>query len=155
MTEQAMSQVAQEVELRPIIADVFATLVGGNVEFDLEWRRENDPNGKKGPIDVPNGESDTRIHFHLRDSTGLNLNFVATKEDAMWVSLVGCPPQQAGNGGQISYDSVSNQLLKVRDANSGDPCTLYYMLRFTGDPAGNGPVFEYDPTIRNGGGGGT
>ena len=159
MTEQLLSMRAGEVQVRPIIADVSAKLVGDKVEFDLEWRKEGDPGGKASPIDVAKGDPPTPIHFHLRDDTRLKLKFKADAEDAMWVNTTGCPPAGAGNGGQISFTSSSNNLLKVTDANSGDECTLYYMLRFDGDPhvdpdGKQHPPYEFDPIIRNGGGGG-
>lgn len=159
MTEQLSSLAMQEVQVRPIIADVSATMVGGRVEFDLEWRKEGDPSGKKGAIEIGQGDSATPIHFHLRDGTNLNLGFKSDADQAMWVNTTGCPPAEAGNGGQISFGSSSKNLLKVTDANSGDECELFYMLRFDGDPhvdpdGKQHPPFEFDPIIRNGGGGG-
>lgn len=143
---------------RPVIADVTASQVGGRIQFDLTWRKEGDPNGKKGPIVIEKGAPETPIHFHLHDDTGLKLSFKPEATEAMWVNTSGCPPQGPGNGGgQISFDSSSNRLLKVSDGNSGAACTLYYMLRFDGDrhvdPDGKSyPPYEYDPEIRNGGG---
>lgn len=153
MTEQTFASREQEAKVPTVNADVIATKVGDKVEFDLEWRKEGDPSSKKGPINIPERDPPTSINFHLRDETRLNLRFKSPATEAMWVDLNGCPPQQPGNGGQISFNSTSPKLLRVTDANSGDPCTLYYMLRFDGDPAANGPPFEYDPEIRNGGGG--
>lgn len=155
MTEQISSLVMQEVQVRPIIADVTAKMVDDKVEFDLEWRKEGDPNGTKAPIDVGKGEPATPIHFHLRDQTGLKLGFMSDPKQAMWVATTGCPPPGEGDGGQIGFVSSSKNLLKVTDANSGAECTLYYMLRFDGDSDGsNRAPYEFDPIIRNGGDGG-
>lgn len=154
MQEQILAPIPEEVQVRPIIADVSAKLVDNRVGFDLEWRREGDPNPKTGRIEVGAGDPPTPIHFNLRDNTGLNLAFKSPGTEAMWVDLTGCPPQQAGNGGQIDFNSSSPNLLRVTDANRGPECTLFYMLRFDGHPAANGPPFEFDPEIRNGGGGG-
>ena len=158
MTEQLLSMVAQEVKVRPIIADVSATLVGNEVQFELEWRKEGDPGRKKGPIDIGKGEPSTPIHFHLRDDTRLNLSFKSDPKEAMWVNTTGCPPTEAGDAGQIGFTSSSRNLLKITNANAGGECTMYYMLRFDGDahagPDGTlQPPYEFDPIIRNGGGG--
>lgn len=155
MTEQHMSLEMQEVGVRPIIADVTAKLVNGKVDFDLEWRHDGDSNGKKTPIEIGKGDPATPIQFHLRDETGLKLRFKQDPAQAMWVATTGCPPPDAGDGGQISFNSSSNNLLRVTDANSGAECTLFYMLRFDGDASGNNaPPYEFDPIIRNGGDGG-
>lgn len=145
--------------MKTVVVDVFADRDGENVVFDHEWRREGDPVPKKGRIDIGFGDPPTELRFQLHDRTarpgqpGLRLSFVEPAEQAMWVSLGNCP-QQSGNGGQISFDSVNPQQLRVTDANAGDECILHYALRFNGDPAANGPPYVYDPDIRNGGGGG-
>ena len=155
MTEQHSSLEMQEVSVGPIIADVTAKLVDGKVDFDLEWRHDGDSNGKKTPIEIGKGDPATAIHYHLRDETKLKLAFKDDPKQAMWVATTGCPPPGEGDGGQISFNSSSKNLLKVSDANSGAECTLYYMLRFDGDSDGtNAPPYEFDPIIRNGGDGG-
>ena len=155
------TQSGSAVNSRPIIADVYATLVDGEVKFDHDWRFEGDPTGKKGIIDVPAGGPGTppaRIHFRLHDDTGLNLKFINPPRDAMWVSQAVRCPRRRGTGGQISYPHPwEASWLRVQDANSGPECFLYYTLRFDGDlhtdPDGTyRPPFEYDPTIKNGGG---
>ena len=146
---------------RPIVANVYAELVDGVVKFHHLWKFDGDTTTKKGTIEVPPGSAGTppaRIKFHLKDSTGLHLKFVDPTCDAMWVSLVDKCPSERGNGGQISYDHPWRaHTLQVEDANSGPECLLYYTLRFDGDahtdPDGKErPPFEYDPTIKNGGG---
>lgn len=146
---------------RPIVATVYAELANGVVKFDHDWKFDGDPTSKKGTIEVPRGTVGTppaTIKFQLRDRTGLNLKFVNPTRDAMWVSKSVRCPRRRGTGGQISYPHPWEALtLTVEDANSGLECMLYYTLRFDGDPHTdpNGkrrPPFEYDPTIRNGGG---
>lgn len=147
--------------IKPISVDVYAKLENGVVEFDHEWKFDGDSATKKGTIDVPKsavGAPPVTMKFHLHDSTGLKLSFVKPTSDAMWVSQVDECPCAAGNGGQISYNHPwGPNMLQVEDANSGPECTLYYTLRFDGDahtdPDGTRhPPFEYDPTIKNGGG---
>ena len=146
---------------KPIIANVYARLVDGVVQFDHKWKFEGDTTTKKGTIEVPPGTVGTppaTIRFHLKDSTGLNLKFWNPTSDAMWVSTEEKCPSKRGDGGQISYDHPWGPYkLQVVDANSGPECILYYTLRFDGDrhtePNGKQrPPYEYDPTIKNGGG---
>ena len=107
---------------RPIVADVYATLVDGKVKFDHDWRFEGDPTGKKGIIDVPAGGPGTppaTIRFHLHDDTGLNLKFINPPRDAMWVSKAVRCPKKRGTGGQISYPHAwEADVLKVQDVTA-------------------------------------
>ena len=149
-------------KVRPIIVNVYAEKSDdGRVTFRHDWKFEGEPGTSKGTIDVPPGapnDPPTKMQFHLHDSTGLQLKFVRPTSDAMWVSQTDTCPDQAGDGGQISYNHPwSAKMLEVDDANSGPPCTLYYTLRFDGDPSTDPdgkkhPPYEYDPDIKNGGG---
>ena len=47
------------------------------------------------PVDVPYKTPPTEIHFHLRDDTGLHLEFIADPDDAMYISTgTACPSAQ-------------------------------------------------------------
>jgi hypothetical protein len=139
-----------KVRARPLIVDVYAYLEGEDVLFSQAWKREGDAKRSKGRIDIPHGQQDTPIHFHLHDRTGLRLSFMSPAADAMWVALDDCPTCK-GDAGQIVHDSVSQNQLKVTDLNAGKACTLHYALRFDGNATVEGPPYEYDPEIRNGG----
>jgi hypothetical protein len=149
-------------KVKAVVINVYAEKSeGGPVTFRHEWKFDGDPGMSKGTINVPPGTVNappTRMQFHLHDSTGLHLQFVNPTSDAMWVSLTKTCPDEAGDGGQISYNHPWNaKLLQVDDANQGPPCTLYYTLRFDGDPytdpdGKQHPPYEYDPDIKNGGG---
>ena len=145
------------VKARPVQVDVYADMEGESIRFDQTWRVEGNPDTHKGHIDIAKGEADVPIKFHLHDSTGLNLSFLpsgGSKEDSpFWCSATACPTSWGDGDGQIKDVQSSNNLLKVVDANSGEPCTLHYALRFTGNATASGPPYAYDPDIRNGGGG--
>jgi len=151
MLEDTQTDVEAEVMVRPMIVDVYAYHENGDVLFTHAWKHDGEPRRKKGPIKVPKDAPATPIHFKLHDKTnGLNLTFKSPKEEAMWVDLNDCPTGK-GNGGQIDYDSVTNSVLKVTDANAGGACVLHFALWFDGDPSDDGPPYQYDPEIRNGG----
>lgn len=158
--QNAMQKVPA-TKTKPIVVDVYAESIDGVVKFRHEWRFDGDPATKKGTIEVPAGTAGTpptRMQFHLHDQTKLHLQFIKPPSDAMWVSQTNTCPDEAGDGGQISYNYPwAPKLLQVDDANSGPPCTLHYTLRFDGDahtdPGGEQhPPYEYDPEIKNGGG---
>lgn len=150
MAEMTETCEPAQVRARPVIVDVYAYREGDDVLFSQAWKRDGDAKRVKGRIDVPAGQPETPIHFHLHDRTGLRLSFMSPAADAMWVALDECPKCK-GDGGQITHDSVSPNQLKITDLNTGQPCTLHYALRFDGDAATDGPPYEYDPEIRNGG----
>ncbi|HXH53148.1 MAG TPA: hypothetical protein VNH53_06945 [Sphingomicrobium sp.] len=143
---------------QPVRVDVYAARAGDVVAFNHRWRDRADQR-KKGPIEIPNGASCVRIQFHLNDRTGLNLRFCGAGHgnpgDAFWVDSTGCPTQPSTDPQTpVSDFHVTPSQLTVVDRNSGEPCTLHFVLRFTGDPTPeDGPIYEYDPEIRNGGGG--
>ncbi|HEU0310455.1 MAG TPA: hypothetical protein VFR36_04470 [Sphingomicrobium sp.] len=153
MTQETQTSTEAPTVVRIVQVDVYAYREGDDILFSHAWRRQGDPNRRKGKIVIPHGEGDVPIHFHLHDRSQLNLSFLANPADAMWVDLNDCPTG-AGNGNQINFVHSSPNLLRVEDDNSDPPCTLHFALRFAGDPTpSGGPPYEYDPEIRNGGGG--
>lgn len=152
---------------RNVHVDVFAnTSKDGFVEFSHEWKFEDGPPPKDptGTIDLPEGKTAYRLHFHLRDQTSprKDLSFIAPSSEAMWVAVGDDCPTCAGNGaGQILFRHPDNpQHLVVDDLNSNVPAMVFqYALRFDGaqgEQAGNPPKqcppYEYDPDFKNGGG---
>lgn len=149
--------VAEDAKVRTVQVDVFAYREGDDILFAQAWRMDGDPARQKGHIEIPKGQGDVPFKFHLHDRSGLNLAFLPNdegkQEGPFWCSTMDCPTSWGDGNGQIMDISSSNNLLKIVDANSGDPCTLHYALRFTGDELGSGPPYSFDPDIRNGGGG--
>lgn len=129
----------------------------GGVHFDTLWRNENDPSGvwNSGPIDLPHGPDHYRMEFDLDDKSGRDLEFYDEPADAMYVNVGSCPTAPGDGGGQINFESVSNgkKKLTIKDFNQDPPRNLHYMLRFDGTSSSSGPPYQYDPEIRNGGGG--
>jgi hypothetical protein len=150
---------AQPTQLKDDIdVDVRAYIdtITKKVEFDHEWDAPGKPK-KKGKIEVDYGAYMVPITFHLRDETGLGLEFYSTAQDAMYVGIGPDCPTGQGNAGQIQFNSAPKKdKLEVVDANTGDACDLKYTLRFSGNPNAAGKEsapYEYDPELRNGGGG--
>lgn len=152
MTEAAQCEISAEEMVNTLQVDVYAYREGDDILFSHAWRRLGDARRQKGQIRIPHGEGDVPIHFHLHDRSGLRLKFETNASDAMWVSRTECPTEP-GDGGQISYRNSSPNQLQVSDSNS-EECTLHFALRFTGDELNGATSYEYDPEIRNGGGGG-
>ncbi|MEO8547482.1 MAG: hypothetical protein ABI422_03855 [Sphingomicrobium sp.] len=155
---QQQVQANQQVNTvgHPVIVDVFADPDPGpkGVIFSHDWRFDPGVGHGNTHIVLPAGSGSHVLQFKLHDRTDLKLEFAGCKSDdasqAMWVGD-GSYPTGPGNGGQIDLANghCSKNLLRVEDANSGDACTLIYQLWFDGK---NGQV-DYDPEIRNGGGG--
>lgn len=155
MKDHSQEEVLDKQVVKPLQCDVYAYTEDGDILFTHAWRRLGDPKRKTGKIIIGAGESAVPIQYHLHDKTTPkeHLAFLNPGSAAMWVDLNDCPTQ-AGDGGQISFEPGSNgNILRISDANTGSPCTLHYMLRFASGQDGAGPVYEYDPEIRNGGGG--
>ena len=127
------------------------------VTFDDEWEADWVNGKQKGKIEVPYGTPPTEIHFNLRDETRLHLNFMRSFADVIYVSTGSvCPPPRGNQGGQISFVSSHQNLLKVNNANSGAACDLKYAIRFNGQDniaGGENQPYVYDPDLKNGGGG--
>lgn len=143
---------ANPVKGTPVEVDVYAHPAGSNPAYTIDWRFEGGAGQGNTPIDLPKGSGSHDLTFTLHDSSGKGLTFKPKPEDAMWTHPGNKCPTGPGNGnGQITNGSVSNgcMTLTVTDDNSGNPARLQYMLRF--DPSGN----DFDPEIRNGGGGKT
>ena len=157
MSEEPLILASNDAKVRPVQVDVYAYLEGDDILFAQAWRLDGDPGRRKGHIEIGKGQGDVPIKFHLHDRTGLKLAFLPTdvdkQEGPFWCSALDCPTSWGDGSGQISGVESSNNLLKVVDANKGEPCTLHYALRFTGAPIGSGPPYAFDPDIRNGGGG--
>ena len=146
---------------QPIDVDVKAWIdtARNEVAFSHTWGVRGKPKGNSGKIDVAKGQPPTEIKFTLcDDQTGLDLEFYKDPDDAMWVDFAPDCPKQKGDAGQITFQSSSKKVLWVEDANSGPPCDLKYSLRFYGKEKDIGgvtykPPYEYDPDLKNGGGG--
>ena len=142
----------------PIKVEVHAWLdrTTNKVTFDDEWEASWSNGKQKGEIKVPYGTPPSEIHFHLRDDTGLHLNFMKAFADVIYVSTGStCPPPRGNDGGQITFVSSTANLLKVNNANSAT-CDLKYALRFNGrdnSAGGENQPYVYDPDLKNGGGG--
>jgi len=152
MDEALQCEASSDELVRTLQVDVYAYREGDDVLFTHAWRRHGDAKRLKGQLKIPHGQGDVPVHFHLHDRTGLQLAFERAPSDAMWVSQTECPVR-AGNGGQITFLNSSPNQLIVEDDNSGDECVLHFALRFTGDELAGNTTYEYDPEIRNGGGG--
>ncbi|QDP19634.1 hypothetical protein [Sphingomonas xanthus] len=150
--EAAEADIVDRSSVKPVQVTIYAFRIDDEILFDHRWKRQGDSGNKKGKVIIPAEEADVPIHFQLRDESGAHLQFLDDWQDAIWVALDGCPTG-TGNGGQIKDGESNRNLLKVVDANSGSACTLYYSLWFSGDEVGGQSRFEYDPEIRNGGGG--
>lgn len=140
----------------------------GTVKFDSYWRHAGGKPGvwKSGIIDLPHGPEHYKLTFDLDDKSGRNLKFYGTDpthkepDQAMYcqVDPAPCPPPKGNGAGQIEYLDVDVDQLTIKDFNRDPPCTLKYVLRFDGDPfvgpdGKQYPPYEYDPELRNGGGG--
>jgi hypothetical protein len=135
----------------PVIVDVTAHPSGAPKPYTIDWRFVGDPTGK-GDTDIvfPRNSGSHNMTFRLNDQSGKGLLFKQSGTDAIWVkSGQGCPTGPGNGGNQMGVPTVSTDrlTLEINDDNSGSPRNLCYMLRF--DPDGN----NFDPDIRNGGGG--
>ena len=143
--------------VKKITVDVRATSApNGEVEFDCRWKNDGDPNGwQSGPILLPHGPEHYRLVFDLDDKSGRKLEFYEKPAEAMYVKVGSCPSEPGNGDRQIDFEQVdlSKKKLTIKDYNRDSPCSLHYMLRFDGDPHGVCPPYQYDPEIRNGGGG--
>ena len=153
MFDATQTDAEAEVAMQPLQVDIYAFRVGDDVLFTHAWKKQGDPKSKQGKIEVPRGEPKVPIHFQLHDLTEpkVNLCFYDDACDSIWVDTADCPTE-AGTGGQIEYGPSGGNSLKVTDLNTVK-CTLHYALRFKGATTESGPPYEYDPEIRNGGGG--
>ena len=154
----------RQTNSRPVVIEVHAENTPTGVDFHHKWKFENEPGdpSKKGRIDLPFGDTSYKLRFKLRDETGKELKFIDPCEQAMYVAVGTRCPSECGDGGQIDYRYPwTPHQLTVEDLNAGDECTLAFTLRFDGergqqasDPGRQCPPYEYDPIIKNGGGGG-
>lgn len=143
----------------PVKVEVHAAIdrLTKKVTFTDEWEADWANGKQKGDITVPYGTPPTEIQFHLRDDTGLHLNFMRAFADVIYVGTGDeCPPPRGNAGGQISFVSSTPNLLKIINANSGGACNLKYALRFNGQDNAAGSEHQpyvFDPDLKNGGGG--
>jgi hypothetical protein len=130
------------------------------VDFFCTWQIDSGPTNS-GPILLAHDSGEYDVEFDLDDRTGLDLKFLPTVDESIWINSACCPFQASGNDekGQISDKArASKTKLKLKNANLGDPCVLHYRLRFDGhpwtSPNGNNfvPPYSKDPDFRNGGG---
>ena len=164
-TVASSSRGPQQAAKSTIQVDVIATRDWEKgVDFRLRWEY---PTGvwNSGPMVFATGDLDRKIEYDLVDETGLNLAFVSSADECIWVTDGPCPtvkPPHGSDKGQIKdKDRASSKKLKVKNVND-KTCNLHYALRFTGEqwthPDGTktfGPNYAYDPEYRNSGGGGS
>ena len=100
------------------------------------------PNDK---IEVSPGPQ-TKIEFKLQGSASGKLDF--KESDPIWVKEGDCPGKRRSDP-DICIVDVKKNKLTINDRNTRQ-ADLYYQLNFV-DKEGEG--FEWDPIIRNGGGG--
>lgn len=141
---------------RAVHVDVYAFEEDGDVLFAQAWKRDGDTKRKMGHITIDEGEGDVPIRFKLYDRTKLDLAFLAVDSSnqggPFWCNTEDCPTAWGNCDGQItSIENLPNGGLQVVDANTGDPCTLHYALRFSAGTVAP-TIYEFDPDIRNGGG---
>jgi len=142
---------ANPIKGQGVTVDVTAHPPGAPKPYTIDWRFVGDPTGK-GDTDIvfPRNSGSHDMTFRLNDQSGKGLLFKTPGIAAIWVkSGNGCPTGPGNGGNQMGVPTVSADrlTLEVNDDNSGNPRNLCYMLRF--DPDGN----NFDPDIRNGGGG--
>lgn len=123
------------------------------VAFGHKWR----PRGgqwQEGDIIIDEGTPEHEIIFEVDPASPKALRFVDDPNEAIWVSTGTCPTSQCNKGGQIEPVSVEadGTLLRIRNANSR-AVDLHYVLRFKRSVPVLFKPHEYDPVIRNGGGG--
>ena len=138
----------------PISVLVNGRKEGGEVKFAHKWKTE-DGRWNSGDIVVAPGTTAHEIVFEIEPDSPKKLRFLDDPADAIWIGTGRCPDSSCNDGGQITPIAVEagGARLRVRNANSGDPIELHYVLRFKRTI----PLFKphkYDPVIRNGGGGG-
>jgi hypothetical protein len=122
-------------------------LIGKSWDFNLV---ADDP--ASGPyvkpgnrIEVPNGPQ-TKIEFKLQGSAAGKLDF--NESDPIWVQENQCPTSQCSDP-DVRITDINKNKLEINDLNT-KATELHYRLNFV-DRAGG--EYEWDPIIRNGGGG--
>lgn len=127
----------------------------GGVKFAHKWKSASGQ-WNSGDIVVRPKAAAHEIVFEIDPASPKKLRFLDDPNDAIWVGISQCPKCGSNEGGQITPLAVEadNTRLRVRNANSGDPIELHYVLRFKRKIPLLLKPHEYDPVIRNGGGGG-
>ena len=106
----------------------------------------SDPYVKPGNrIDVPQGPQ-TKIEFKLQGSAAGKLDF--KESDPIWVEANQCPTSKCTDSDVSIIESKKNKL-EINDLNTRQ-ADLHYRLNFVDKFGGE---YEWDPIIRNGGGG--
>jgi len=122
-------------------------LMGKSWDFKIaadDWA--SGPYVKPGnEIEVPNGPQ-TKIIFKLQGCAAGKLDF--KKSDPIWVQENECPGTKCSDPDVVIKDVDKNKL-EINDLNT-KATDLYYRLNFVDK---NGVEYEWDPIIRNGGGG--
>lgn len=130
------------------------------VDFRVDQDGGDDHQRMKGGILQVEYREKFEMRFHLKDNSGLGLQFVqgpdtnTTKPSdttgPFWVHEgTACPPSR-GDTRNFIVEKVSNNLLVVENQNR-ELANYYYRLAFK---ARDGAPHAYDPIIQNGGGGG-
>ncbi len=111
----------------------------------------SDPYVKAGnKIDMGQGPgSGAEIEFRLHGKTGQKLDFKTT--DPIWIAVGNCPPGPTPNWpAGVTFVGCTDDKLTIADENRDPAADLHYRLNFV-DAQGN--ELNWDPIIRNGGGG--
>ena len=121
-------------------------LIGKSWDFEIAADDPaSDPYVKDNKIEVPHGP-ETRIEFKVQGTANGKLDF--KESDPIWVQENQCPTSKCSDPDVSIVDSKKNKL-EVNDRNT-KATELHYRLNFVDK---NGGEYEWDPIIRNGGGG--
>ena len=127
--------------------NVIASPQGSGIRWSLDIKTGGHGNGDK--IDLPK-DNNYKMNFTLIDNTNLNLRFDASAPIFIREGGAGpCPTSVSTT--QILVDSCDAKTLSVIDWNFGAEQELYYQLNFVNKTGQT--KFDYDPIIKNGGGG--
>ena len=122
-------------------------LIGKSWEFNIvSDDPASDPYVKPGnKIEVPNGPQ-TKIEFKLQGTANGKLDF--KESDPIWSEEDQCPISKTCDQ-DVEIVDVKKNKLEINDLNTRQ-AELHYRLNFVDKYGGE---YEWDPIIRNGGGG--
>lgn len=117
------------------------------IEWYLTDGKKTGGPGHYPPVDCEKGKG-YKFQIEIVDEDNLGIEFAP---DPLWVVKDGpCPQSKSMDPEQIVDIKPGTTLLRFKNQNKGQPCTLRYQLNFV-DQQGR-KVEPLDPEIRNGGG---
>lgn len=148
MQDQSCAHDTDQVAMaKGVDINVIADPEGSGIRCWLDIKTGGHGNGNK--IDLPK-DNNYKMNFTLIDKTNLNLRFDASAPIFIREGGAGpCPTDVSTT--QILVDSCDANTLSVIDWNFGAERELYYQLNFVNKTGQQ--KFDYDPIIKNGGGG--